>query len=37
MEDHYVELPPVTMLELSIIPDISGGTAFASLAQLRLA
>ena len=37
MEDHHVELPPVTMLELSIIPDISGGTAFASLAQLRLA
>jgi hypothetical protein len=36
-EDHYVELPPVTMLELSIIPDISGGNAFASLAQLRLA
>jgi len=37
MEDHQVELPPVTMLELSIIPDISGGNAFASLAQLRLA
>jgi hypothetical protein len=26
-----------TMLELSIIPDISGGNALASLAQLRLA
>ena len=36
-EDHHVELPAVTMLELSIIPDISGGNAFASLAQLRLA
>lgn len=37
IEDHRVELPAVTMLELSIIPDISGGTAFASLAQMRLA
>ena len=37
MEDYHVELPPITTLELSIIPDISGGTAFASLAQLRLA
>jgi hypothetical protein len=36
-EDHLVELPAVTVLELSIIPDISGGTALASLAQLRLA
>ena len=36
-EDHHVELPAVTVLELSIIPDISGGTAPASLAQLRLA
>ncbi len=36
-EDHHVELPAVTVLELSIIPDISGGNAFASLAQLRLA
>jgi hypothetical protein len=36
-EDHHVELPAVTVLELCIIPDISGGTAFASLAQLRLA
>jgi len=36
-EDHQVELPAVTVLELSIIPDISGGKAFASLAQLRLA
>jgi len=36
-EDHHVELPAVTVLELIIIPDISGGKAFASLAQLRLA
>ena len=36
-EDIHVELPAVTELELSIIPDISGGNAFASLAQLRLA
>ena len=36
-EDHLVELPSVTVLELSIIPDTSGGEAFASLAQLRLA
>jgi len=36
-EDHHVELPAVTILELSIIPDISGGTACASLAQMRLA
>ena len=36
-EDHHVELPAVTVLELSIIPDTSGAKAFASLAQLRLA
>ena len=36
-EDHRVELPAVTVLELSIIPDTSGGNAVASLAQLRLA
>ena len=36
-EDHLVELPAVTVLELSIIPDTSGGTAVASLAQFRLA
>ena len=36
-EDHIVDLPAVTVLELSIIPDTSGGMAFASLAQLRLA
>jgi hypothetical protein len=36
-EDHRVDLPAVTVLELSIIPDASGGNARASLAQLRLA
>lgn len=36
-EDLHAELSAVTVLELSIIPDISGGNAFASLAQLRLA
>jgi hypothetical protein len=36
-DDLHVELPAVTLLELSIIPDISGGNAIASLAQLRLA
>ncbi len=36
-EDHQVELPGVTVLELNIIPDKSGGNACASLAQLRLA
>lgn len=36
-EDHYVELQSVTMLELTIIPDMSGGPAIASLAQLRVA
>ena len=36
-EDYRVDLPALTVLELSIIPDTSGGQAFASLAQLRLA
>ena len=36
-EDHQIDLPAVTVLELSIVPDISGGPALASLAQLRLA
>ena len=36
-EDLHVDLPAVTVLELSIIPEISGGNALASLAQLRLA
>ena len=36
-EDYVVELDGLTILELDIIPDISGGGALASLAQLRLA
>lgn len=36
-EDHQVELSEVSVLELSIIPDISGGEAIASLARLQLA
>jgi len=36
-EDHRVELSGVTVLELSIVPDTSGGNAVASLTQLRLA
>ena len=36
-EDHQVDLAAVTVLELSIIPDISQGKALAALAQLRLA
>jgi hypothetical protein len=36
-EDYPVDLHGVTNLELSIVPDISGGAARASLAQLRLA
>lgn len=36
-EEHEVDLPAVTVLELNIIPDTSGGNALASLAQLRLA
>ncbi len=37
VEDYDVELDGVTALELQIVPDISGGSARASLAQLRLA
>lgn len=36
-EDYRVELSGVTVLELAIIPDISGGDARASVAALRLA
>jgi len=36
-EDHRVELSGVTVLELSITPNTSGGDARASLARLRLA
>jgi hypothetical protein len=37
VEDYDVDLDSVTALELRIVPDISRGTARASLAQLRLA
>ncbi len=37
LEDYTVDLNGVTMLELNIIPDISGGDARASLARLRVA
>ena len=37
IEDHRVELPATQILELSIKPDISNGTAVASLACMRLA
>ena len=36
-EDYAVELFAVTVLELIIVPDQSGGAARASLASLRLA
>lgn len=37
VEDYRVELNGVAELELRIVPDISGGSARASLTQLRLA
>ena len=37
VEDYDVDLDGVTALELRIVPDISGGSTRASLAQLRLA
>jgi hypothetical protein len=36
-EDYAVDLVGVTVLELTIVPDISGGDARASVAQLRIA
>ena len=36
-EDYAVDLAGVTTLELRIVPDVSGGDARASLAQLRIA
>jgi hypothetical protein len=36
IEEYQVELPDVTVLELIIVPHISGGTARASLKSLRL-
>jgi hypothetical protein len=37
VEDYVVDLDGLTLLELCIVPDISGGEARASLARLRLA
>ena len=37
VEDYRVDLKNVVEIELKIVPDISGGTARASLAQLSLA
>ena len=37
LEDYAVDLAGVTALELRIVPDISGGDARASVAQLRIA
>lgn len=36
-EDYAVDLAGVTVLELRIVPDIGGGGARASVAQLRIA
>jgi hypothetical protein len=36
IEDYAVTLPDVTVLELNIVPDQSGGEACASLVKLRL-
>jgi hypothetical protein len=36
VEDYHVALSGVTTIELMIIPDISGGNAYASLTALRL-
>jgi len=37
IEDYAVDLVGLTALELCITPEISGGSAYASLSQLRLA
>jgi hypothetical protein len=37
VEEYAVNIDGLTLLELTIIPDISGGVAYASLARLRLA
>ncbi len=36
VEEYQVELSGITVLELTIVPNISGGTARASLKSLRL-
>ena len=37
VEDYHIDIEGVTVVELRILPDIGGGNAHASLAQLRLA
>ena len=37
VEEYVVDIERLAQLELTIIPDISGGEVYASLAQLRLA
>jgi hypothetical protein len=37
IEDYEVDLDGLTVLEISISPDMSGGSARASIAELRLA
>ena len=37
IEDYRVNLNGVSAVELEIVPDISGGGAYASLAEMRLA
>ena len=37
VEDYDLDLDGVTVLEIRIVPDISGGSARASLAKLRVA
>jgi hypothetical protein len=36
VEDYRVDLPAVVGLELVVTPDVSGGEAHASLAELRV-
>jgi hypothetical protein len=36
-EDYAVNLTEVTVVELKIVPDISGGEARASVVQFRIA
>ena len=37
VEDYRVDLPEVIELELVVTPDVSGGDAHASLAEMRVA
>jgi hypothetical protein len=37
VEEYVINLDGVSVLELTIVPDISGGEAHASLTQMRLA